>query len=78
MKMLMMIMILVVAVSAGAVKEKPIEVEAVDLIGELKENEVAAELKYKGRLLKVSGPCGNIGRNILGRLYVSIESGKSF
>ena len=49
-----------------------IEISASQLYQEYDNNEVAAKLKYKAKMLKVTGIIQNIGEDILGDPYVVI------
>lgn len=49
-----------------------IEISAGQLCQEYKSNEIAADLKYKDRFLKVHGIVQNIGEDIMGDPYVAI------
>ena len=62
---------------APAVPEvaKPaIVVSAVRLYGDYKENEIAADAKYKGNVVKVSGIVNSIGKDILSTPYVTLAA----
>ena len=52
-------------------------VDASELYGEYKANEVAADAKYKGQTVVVSGTIQNIGKDILDSAYVVI-GGRGF
>lgn len=56
----------------------PIPVSASHLIAEYKANEVAADERYKGRLLAVSGTVDTIGKDILDSMYVTLSSGEQY
>ena len=49
-----------------------IEINAGQLYQEYDNNEIAADLKYEGKMLKVSGIVDNVGEDILGNPYVVI------
>lgn len=55
-----------------------IEVNAYDLMKEYKENEVAADQKYKGKVFKVTGVVENIGTDILDDVYITLETEDGF
>lgn len=55
--------------------EKPIEVKAPDLTKEYNENELAADGKYKGKLLSVSGKVSEIAETF-GTISVDLEGHK--
>jgi hypothetical protein len=52
----------------------PLELGAGELIHDYRANEVGADMAYKGRLIAVSGTVSGIGRDILGRPYVTLTS----
>lgn len=51
-------------------------VSATTLFQDYKANEVAADQKYKGKILRVSGTIDNIGKDILDNMYVSLKVGQ--
>lgn len=55
--------------------EKPIEIKAPDLTKEYDSNEVAADGKYKGKLISVTGKISDISE-VLGTLTVDLEGHK--
>ena len=52
-----------------------IEISAGGLYGQYNGNEVAADAQFKGRLLAVKGQIDNIGKDILGKMYVALKTG---
>lgn len=58
-----------------ATNEKPLEVKAVDLTKEYDQNELAADGKYKGKLLSVSGKVSEIAETF-GSVTVDLEGHK--
>jgi len=58
--------------------EPPIETTAIALYDEFEENQVAAEQKYKGKTIIVSGTIDSIGTDILNTPYVSLRSSNEF
>jgi hypothetical protein len=58
--------------------ESPIEVQAATLYADYEANEVAADLKYKGRLLTVEGEVEKIGKDLLDNPYVSLKGSGFF
>lgn len=59
------------------VPEQPkvvITVSAVKLYQDYKANEVAADVKYKGNTLKVSGEVDSIGKDILDTPYITLKA----
>ena len=63
-------------------KEEPKEeiqiTSAYNLHTEYMDNEIAADKKYKGKQLEVTGNIKNIGKDVLGRLYITLETGDIF
>ena len=49
--------------------------KAADLLNEYKSNELAADGKYKGKLIQVTGKFASVQKDPLGRYYVSLEGG---
>jgi hypothetical protein len=54
----------------------PIWVEASDLQSEYDANEVAADQKYKGKILAVTGTVDSIGKDIVDTPYVTLKTAK--
>lgn len=54
----------------------PISVSAEDLYSAYKENTIAADSLYQGKVLSVYGEVTSIGREILGRPYVCLAGGR--
>lgn len=52
-----------------------IDITAAQLYKEYDENELAADDKYKGKILRVSGKVSSIDQDILNSLYVTLETG---
>jgi hypothetical protein len=64
--------------SVPAEPPKPVAtVKASDLLGEYKTNVLAADNKYKGKLIQVTGKTGStvVQKDLIGRFYVSMEAG---
>ena len=60
---------------ATANSAKPvITISAIRLYEDYKANEVAADEKYKGKILQVTGVVGNIGKDIVGIMYISLKT----
>lgn len=57
-------------------KEIVIEVSPEDLHTAYQENEVAADAQYEDKLVKITGTIGNIGKDILDDVYITIETGE--
>jgi hypothetical protein len=58
--------------------EPSIVVTAPMLVSEYEANEIAADRKYKGRILQVSGTVDSIAKDILDTMYVTLDSGQEF
>lgn len=58
--------------------EKPIAITAATLVAAYKANEVAADKKYKDRLLDVTGRVDSISKGIGGGIYITLDSGQQF
>ena len=72
-------MVILIAVSSSrqpAPASKPIgdPIHATSLVAAYEENEVAADSRYKGRWLEISGRIDNIGTDILGAPYITFEA----
>lgn len=67
---------------APSVEEKqesnPINISAQTLVSEYRENEIAADQKYKGKLLYVTGVIEDFGVGLFERKYISISDGEMF
>lgn len=48
---------------------------AATLYSAYEENEVAADAKYKGQILEISGTISNIGKDIMNEPYVALKTG---
>lgn len=55
-------------------QEPPIELTADALFAAYKANEVAADEKYKGKLLKVSGVVKSIGKDVMDEPYIALRA----
>lgn len=55
--------------------EASVSVTAAQLYKDYEANEVAADAKYKGKVIAVSGVVGNIGKDLLDKMYVSLKTG---
>jgi hypothetical protein len=51
-------------------------VDAKDIIKDYKENEVAADEKYKNKIVQVSGVVNEIKKDFMDEIYVSVNTGK--
>lgn len=56
---------------------KPIGVSAHSLAKAYKDNEVSADMKFKGKWVVVGGRIGSIGKGMLGNMYVTLKSSNS-
>lgn len=61
---------------ASVPAQEAIKVTATKLADEYKANEVAADAKYKGNLVEVSGTIGTIGKDITDTPYVTLTIGQ--
>jgi len=66
------------AKEAGKPPEVPIETTAPDLFGDFDANSIAAESRYKGKMVQVRGRIVSIGKEILGAPYVVLGNGDEF
>lgn len=57
---------------------KGFKISAATLIAAYEANEVAADEKFKGKLIEVTGVIDSIAKDILGDPYVTLGSGKDF
>ncbi len=73
---LIVIIMLTPAVTKSAdVAQMAIIITAEQLYEEYEENEVAADLKYKNKLLQVTGIVKSIGKTIGDKPYISLQTG---
>lgn len=56
--------------------EEIIEISAAELFAAYDENEVAADNKYKGKKLKITGTVEDIGKDILDDTYITLDCGE--
>lgn len=66
------------ASSAKVAPEQVLEVSIRDILAAYENNEVAADIKYKGKLIQVTGIVGDIKKDILNNLYVTIGTRAQF
>ncbi len=59
-------------------KQQPYQISAYQLYADYQENDIAADYKYKGKKLAVTGVIEDIGTNILDDIYITLETGKAF
>jgi len=65
--------------SRAIVDAKPediITITSYQLFSEYEANDIAADKKYKGKVLQVSGSVGDISRDILDSIYVTLKTGE--
>jgi len=62
----------------AASQSTAIAVSAERLLADYKTNEIAADEKYKGHLLEITGTVETIGKDVLDNMYVSLKSGQEF
>jgi hypothetical protein len=55
--------------------EPEIAVHATQLLADYKANEVAADERYKGKVIQVTGYVDSIGKDILDSMYVTLKAG---
>jgi hypothetical protein len=48
------------------------------LLGEYKDNEVRADMRYKGKVVTVAGTVTDVKRDLLGKMFVTIGTGQMF
>lgn len=58
--------------------EKPIPVAIKEILSAYEANEVAADTRYKGKLIEVTGRVGEIKKNIVDDLYVTLGTGNHY
>ncbi len=56
--------------------EPSIEVSAAELVEAYESNELAAEKKYEGKVVEITGVVGDIKKDILDKAYVTLGTGK--
>lgn len=67
------------ATSTATPTEEPTHsVTAAELVGAYEGNELAAEKKYEGQIVEVTGVVGDIKKDILDDAYVTLGTGKQF
>ena len=59
-------------------EEEVMSVTASQLYSDYKGNQVAADEKYKGKTIEVSGTISTIGKDLLDTMYVSLKTGDIF
>lgn len=66
------------AVSQTTIEEAAIEVSVEQLLKDYKENEVAADNKYKGKKVTVSGVVDSVAKDVLNDTYIKIDTGSDY
>jgi hypothetical protein len=54
------------------------DVDIKDILAEYKDNEVRADGTYKGKRIRVTGKVGDVKKDVLGGMYVTVGTGKAF
>lgn len=65
------------ATSATASARNSIKITAEELYQAYEENEVAADRKYGGQLVEITGEVDNIGTDMIGRVYITFPTGQT-
>lgn len=63
---------------AKVINEKAIQVNIKNILSEYKNNEVNADNKFKGKLIQTNGVIGDIKKDILGNLYITLGTNSQF
>lgn len=61
-----------------AANEPALETTAAEMVSAYESNELAAEKKYEGKVVKITGVVGDIKKDILDKPYVTLGTGKQF
>lgn len=64
--------------AAPPAEAAPTAVELKTLLADYKDNEVRADGLYKGKRLRVAGTVGDVKKDLLGGMYVTVGTGKQF
>lgn len=59
-------------------KVEYIEITAAELYAAYDENEIAADAKYTGKMLKITGIVDDISKDILDRVYITLKTNELF
>jgi len=54
---------------------KAIEVSPAALVRQYDENEIKADNDYEGKVLRVTGPVSDIGKDLMGSIFVTLDGG---
>jgi hypothetical protein len=63
---------------APAAKEEVVDVRIGEILSAYKANEVGADNRYKGKLIRTTGVIDSVKKDIMDNLYVTIGTGASF
>lgn len=58
--------------------EPYIGIAAIELMAAYENNAVAADTKYEGKLLRITGSVKDFGKDLMDTAYITLESGESF
>lgn len=58
-------------------EEKTLSISAKELFEAYDDNEVKADEKYKGKMMKISGTISDIGKDIMDESYITLKSSSS-
>jgi hypothetical protein len=64
--------------SGTASEAASVKVDAATILKDYEENEVAADNKYKDKVVEITGVVDSIGKDILDDIYVTIGTGAQF
>jgi hypothetical protein len=64
--------------ASGASAAADVVIDAKALLKEYKDNEVAADQKYKGKVLQITGVVGDIKKDFMDQIYVTVGTGAAF
>lgn len=62
----------------GKNKEPEIKVAVADILTAYKDNEVSADSKYKGKWVEITGKVGEIKKDLLDSVYITVGTGAAF
>lgn len=63
-------------VSPTAFPDRPVAfLDAKDILSEYKQNEVRGDAKYKGKIVAITGKVGEVKKDVLGAIYVTVDTG---
>ena len=67
--------LLTASIAPTAYAQEPIKITPKQLADEYDENEIAADQKYKGKILEMSGEIDDFGKGIFDAPYIKLEAG---